>query len=52
MGHKGIDMKWEDLQLDTKYNSLFGYRQAKLANVLFTLELSNRLKGNFRSTHK
>lgn len=44
-GHQGIDMKWDDLQLEKSYSMGFAYRQAKLANILFTVELSKRLKG-------
>jgi retinol dehydrogenase-14 len=45
LGHKGIDMNWDDLQSEKSYSSLFSYRQAKLANILFTVELARRLKG-------
>lgn len=30
---------------DKEYNSLIAYEQSKLANVLFTIELKNHLKG-------
>ena len=43
-GHKGVDMIWDDLQAEKSYSSFFAYRQSKLANVLFTIELADRLK--------
>jgi NAD(P)-dependent dehydrogenase (short-subunit alcohol dehydrogenase family) len=45
MGHKGVKMNWDDLQSEKNYGSFFAYRQSKLANVLFTIELADRLKG-------
>jgi hypothetical protein len=41
----GIDMNWDDLQSEKKYNITFAYAQAKLANILFTIELARRLEG-------
>lgn len=38
-------MKVNDLNSDEKYNPGEAYAQSKLANVLFTRELANRLKG-------
>ncbi len=38
-----IDFK--DLQSERKYNSVAAYKNAKLAEVLFTFELAERLKG-------
>jgi NAD(P)-dependent dehydrogenase (short-subunit alcohol dehydrogenase family) len=46
MAHKGVKMNWDDLQSEKSYASFFAYRQSKLANCLFTFELSKRLKGN------
>lgn len=43
--HRGIEIRWKNIQLENDYNPIFAYRQAKLANILFTLELSKRLKG-------
>ena len=38
-------MKWDDLMfVKTKYVTIEAYRQSKLANILFTHELSKRLK--------
>lgn len=36
---------FDDPHLENKYSLLKGYSQSKLANILFTLELSERLKG-------
>jgi retinol dehydrogenase-12 len=41
----GIDMNWDDLQSEKKYSITFAYAQAKLANILFTIELARRLEG-------
>jgi NAD(P)-dependent dehydrogenase (short-subunit alcohol dehydrogenase family) len=41
--HRGVRLKWEDVQLRRCYNGLRAYQQTKLANVLFTLELNHRL---------
>ena len=45
LAHKGIKMNWDDLQSEKSYGSFFAYRQSKLANCLFTIELAKRLKG-------
>ena len=38
-------MNWDDLnQEKSAYSAVFAYQQSKLANCLFTLELSKRLK--------
>lgn len=43
--HDGrIDFK--DLQGERRYNGVVAYKAAKLANVLFTLELAERLRGS------
>ena len=41
--HYGPPLYWEDLQLRRRYDGLRAYHQTKLANVLFTLELNQRL---------
>ena len=42
--HERGSMQWQDLNWQqTTYSPLAAYSQAKLANVLFSLELSNRL---------
>ena len=35
-------MNWDDLNMENKFNPWQSYKQSKLANVLFALELSNR----------
>jgi NAD(P)-dependent dehydrogenase (short-subunit alcohol dehydrogenase family) len=42
MSHYLGRMHWDDVQLRRRYNGLRAYRQSKLANVLFTLELNRR----------
>lgn len=37
-------MNWDDLQGEKSFSTLYSYRQSKLGNVLFTLELAERLK--------
>ena len=39
------DINFEDLNGSKKYDEEVAYNQSKLANVLFTMELSDRLKG-------
>jgi NAD(P)-dependent dehydrogenase (short-subunit alcohol dehydrogenase family) len=42
--HKAVsDMQWNDLQMEKGYSSMKSYGQSKLANILFTRELSHRL---------
>jgi retinol dehydrogenase 12 len=44
--HKsGIGINWDDLMWEKNYNPLQSYAQSKLANVMFTNELSRRLDG-------
>jgi hypothetical protein len=41
-------MHWDDLNFEkTTYSAMGAYSQSKLANVLFSLELSKRLEGKF-----
>lgn len=42
---KDCQLNWDDIMLKNNYNSFRAYQQAKLANILFTLELNKRLKG-------
>jgi NAD(P)-dependent dehydrogenase (short-subunit alcohol dehydrogenase family) len=44
--HRGAKMNWDDLQATRRYRSFKVYGQSKLANILFTYELANRLKGS------
>ena len=37
-------MNWEDLNLEKSYSGFSAYKQSKLANCLFTIELDKRLK--------
>ena len=39
-------MDFNDLNMKTNFNGLKAYERSKLANVLFTLELAERLKGS------
>jgi NAD(P)-dependent dehydrogenase (short-subunit alcohol dehydrogenase family) len=41
--HYGTRLKWDDIQLMERYNPLRAYKQTKLANVLFTVEMQRRL---------
>jgi len=43
--HKAGKIYFEDLSLKKNYNLIKAYAQSKLANVLFTYELADRLKG-------
>lgn len=45
MAHKWGTINRNDLQLEKSYSKWPAYCQSKLANVLFTRELANRLKG-------
>ncbi|MGB0869143.1 MAG: oxidoreductase [Flavobacteriales bacterium] len=47
---KDADMYWEDLQFEKKYDKMKSYSQSKLANMMFGLELSNKLKAVESST--
>lgn len=49
MAHKKGKINKEDLNSDKNYNASEAYAQSKLANVLFTKELVNKLQGKFFS---
>ena len=40
------DMQWDNLMFEKDYDKMDAYAQSKLANILFNLELSKRLKGS------
>jgi NAD(P)-dependent dehydrogenase (short-subunit alcohol dehydrogenase family) len=42
--HRGEKMRFNDLQFEKGYNAMAAYGQSKLANLLFTYELSRRLE--------
>jgi len=42
--HRGASMNFDDLNAEKSYNPLQAYAQSKLANILFTHELSRRLQ--------
>jgi len=44
--HSWTHMHWKDVQLHRTYNGLTAYSQSKLANVLFTLGLNQKLGAN------
>jgi len=47
VAHRGANINFDDLQFERgHYSSFKAYSQSKLANVLFTNELSRRLKGS------
>ena len=47
LAHRGArhGLDWADLQRQSSYNGTVAYNQSKLANVLFTAELAERLAG-------
>jgi NAD(P)-dependent dehydrogenase (short-subunit alcohol dehydrogenase family) len=44
--HYGAQIKFDNLQGERRYNGVEAYKVAKLGNVLFTVELAERLKGS------
>jgi len=44
--HYRTRIHWNDIMLRKHYNCLLAYKQSKLANVLFTIELNRRLGQN------
>jgi NAD(P)-dependent dehydrogenase (short-subunit alcohol dehydrogenase family) len=42
--HKRFNSTYEDLRFENKYDGLKVYSQAKLSNILYTIDLSERLK--------
>ncbi|XP_065560324.1 retinol dehydrogenase 13-like [Artemia franciscana] len=45
VAHARGRMKWSDLNSEIHYDKREAYNQSKLANVMFTMELSKRLQG-------
>ena len=43
--HRGCELDFENLNGENKYSGWRAYQKSKLANILFTRELSKRLKG-------
>ncbi len=44
IAHEGLEIDFENLQGEKRYDRLVAYGQSKLANLLFTYELARRLK--------
>ncbi|MDW8226434.1 MAG: SDR family NAD(P)-dependent oxidoreductase, partial [Anaerolineales bacterium] len=42
--HYHTRLRWQDIQLRRGYNGLLAYKQTKLCNVLFTVELDRRFR--------
>jgi NAD(P)-dependent dehydrogenase (short-subunit alcohol dehydrogenase family) len=43
--HQGADIPFDDLNPERSYRGFARYKQTKLANILFTVELARRLEG-------
>jgi NAD(P)-dependent dehydrogenase (short-subunit alcohol dehydrogenase family) len=50
VAHKRRVIRFDDLQSETSYNASAAYGQSKLANLLFTYELNDRLEATAPST--
>jgi NAD(P)-dependent dehydrogenase (short-subunit alcohol dehydrogenase family) len=44
--HRGVSLDFDNLQGEVRYNRWLAYKRSKLANLLFTYELSRRLAGH------
>ena len=44
--HRGIDLDFDDLMGENKYDGWLAYQRSKLANIMFTYELHRRLQGS------
>ena len=44
--HRGAKLDFDDLQTERRYGGWKAYKRSKLANLLFTFELSRRLEGS------
>ncbi|XP_059191969.1 retinol dehydrogenase 11-like isoform X2 [Centropristis striata] len=51
LAHEKGEIYFDDIHLDKDYNHWKSYAQSKLANVLFTRELANRLQGTGVTTY-
>ena len=52
LAHDNGEIYWDDINWEkTEYSSVKAYGQSKLANILFTRELANRLKGSGVTTY-
>uniref|UniRef100_A0A3Q3WK15 Uncharacterized protein n=1 Tax=Mola mola TaxID=94237 RepID=A0A3Q3WK15_MOLML len=51
LAHQKGQIHFDDINLDKEYHPWRSYSQSKLANVLFTRELANRLKGSGVTTY-
>lgn len=49
--HKRGKIKLDDLNSEKNYEPGEAYAQSKLANILFTKELANKLKGNITAIY-
>jgi len=49
--HRGAQIHFDDLQSEKNYQGFRAYGQSKLANVLFTYELSRKLEGSRVTTN-
>ncbi|WPV68072.1 oxidoreductase [Chitinophaga sp. LS1] len=43
-GYQGAEIDFDNLRLEKEYNAIREYRQSKLANLIFSVELSRRIK--------
>jgi NAD(P)-dependent dehydrogenase (short-subunit alcohol dehydrogenase family) len=43
--HRGMELRFDNLQGEKRYSYMFAYGQSKLANVMFTYALTRRLQG-------
>ncbi|RXG55126.1 Retinol dehydrogenase 12 [Armadillidium vulgare] len=51
LAHEQGKMRWHDIHWKKKYSSIGAYSQSKLANVLFTKSLGEKLKGTGVTTY-
>ncbi|KAL7632836.1 UNVERIFIED_CONTAM: hypothetical protein RMT77_016833 [Armadillidium vulgare] len=51
LAHEGGKMHWDDIHMKKNYNAVAAYNQSKLANVLFTKSLGEKLEGTGVTTY-